>query len=290
MKKPLVILLIITLLFIISGCQKKETNAGKREEVSLAHPGSFVPQKELYRYVVREKKEHSVQGKVKGGIVPHHLLAGALIADFISLLAEQKPEIIIIVGPNHKNAGAKIISGLYNWETSEGLVETEKSIVNQLQQKGLVVLDDQILSQEHSIGTIVPFIKYYLPDSKIVPLIFHYDVSLKEIDPLVQELAPFLKENAVILGSVDFSHYLTRREAEAKDVITLKVMQDLNYTTLFRLGNDHLDSPASLATVFRVMEKMGIKEFQVLANTNSGLILQNDFIETTSYFTLLFEN
>ncbi|MFZ5754617.1 MAG: AmmeMemoRadiSam system protein B, partial [Bacillota bacterium] len=247
MKRPLIILLIILLLFALSGCQKNDKIAGKREEVSLAHPGSFVPQKELYRYVGREKKENPVQGKVKGGIVPHHLLAGALIADFISLLAEQKPEVIIIVGPNHKNAGAKIISGLYNWETSEGLVKTERSIVNQLHQKGLVVLDDKVLSQEHSIGTILPFIKHYLPETKIVPIIFHHDVSLKEIDPLVQELAPLLKENAVILGSVDFSHYLTRREAEAKDVFTLKVMQDFNYTTLFRLGNDHLDSPPSLA-------------------------------------------
>lgn len=290
MKKILVLLLIIFLVSASGGCQQNNKMQGKREGINPTHPSSFVDKKDLYRYVGREKKEHPVQGRVRGGIVPHHLLAGALIAGFVSLLAEQKPEIIIIVGPNHNNAGAKIISGLYDWETSEGLVKTERSIVKRLQQAGLVVLADEVLSQEHSVGTLVPFIKYYLPDSKIVPIILHHDVSLREIDTLVQELAPFLNEKAVILGSVDFSHYLTRREAEAKDMATLKAMRDFNYTALFRMGNDHLDSPASLATVFRAMEMMGEKEFRVLAHTNSGVILQNDFMETTSYFTLLFEN
>ena len=290
MKKTLIILLIFFLIPAVGGCQQDKKMQSEGEGINSAHPGSFVSKKDLYRYVSKEKKEHPLQGKVRGGIVPHHLLAGDLIAQFFSLLKEQKPEIIIIVGPNHNNAGAKIISGLYDWETSEGLVKTERSIVKRLQQAGLAVLADEVLSQEHSIGTIVPFIKYYLPGSKIVPIILHHDVSFKEIDFFIQELAPFLKENAVILGSVDFSHYLTRREAEAKDTVTLKAMRDFNYTALFRMGNDHLDSPASLAMVFRAMEMMGKKEFRVLAHTNSGVILQNYFIETTSYFTLTFEN
>ena len=90
------------------------------------------------------------------------------------------------------------------------------------------------------------------------------------------------------MASVDFSHYLTGREAKNKDAQTLMHMRNFDYPTLFRLGDDHPDSPASLAMAFRHAENRGIKEFRVLDHTNSGFIMNNDLMETTSYFTLVF--
>jgi AmmeMemoRadiSam system protein B len=291
-------LCLVLLIVFLPGCsgqpqgeQEQEKQAQKKFQQSKQQPPhlSFLTKQELYEVLSGPQEQYNLEGTILGGVVPHHLLAGSLIADLLAALVPQKPEVIILVGPNHHNLGGRLITGFSAWQTPEGLVETEEKIVQTLLEKSIVGQDEQVLSQEHSIGSLVPLIKHYLPQTKIVPLILHHDVSLKEVDKLLAVLEPWLEEEkCVLLASVDFSHYLTREQAEEKDRFTLKVMKNFDYPTLFHLDNDYLDSPASLATVFRYAENKGLQEFQVLVNTNSGQILQNDFIETTSYFSLVF--
>ncbi|HHY05590.1 MAG TPA: AmmeMemoRadiSam system protein B [Clostridia bacterium] len=271
--------------------QEREKKAEKQDQQSKQHPAhlSFLTEQELYEVLAVPQEQYNLEGTILGGVVPHHLVAGNLIIDLLAALVPQKPEVIILVGPNHYNLGGRMITGFSAWQTPAGLVETEEKIVQALLEKSIVERNEQVLSQEHSIGSLVPLIKHYLPQTKIVPLILHHDVSLEEVDLLLEFLEPGLEEGkCVFLASVDFSHYLTRQEAEEKDRFTLKVMENFAYPTLFHLGNDYLDSPASLALVFRYAQSKGLCEFQVLANTNSGRILQNDLIATTSYFSLVF--
>lgn len=273
-----------------TGAEKKEPGAA--EPPQAARPGSFVTMEELYKHLssrplspVQEQKELQ---RVIGAVAPHHLVAGPLIAEALELAMQQSPSTVVLVGPNHKNRGARIITGWKDWQTPDGLAATDRETVQALLDKGLAVRDDEVLDVEHSVGTLVPFIKHFSPETRIVPLILHHDVSLQEIDRLLDAIAPCLKEDAVVVASVDFSHYLTRQEAEDRDVITLQSMKGFDYASLLRMGNDNLDSPASLSLVLRWAQRAGLQDFQVLRNTNSGIILKNDSIETTSYFTLLF--
>lgn len=275
------------LLILLAGCVKNTTEFN-RENYKPARE-SFVTQKEFYKIVSVQSQKPDFKGTVLGGTVPHHLLAGRLIKDFMEALAEQEPELIILVGPNHYNLGGKIITGLYDWQTPDGLVRTEEQVVKVLLEEKIAVRDEKVLAKEHSIGNLIPFIKHFSPDTRVVPLILHHDVSLAEVEKMLDLLEPFLDgKKGILLASVDFSHYLNRTQAQEKDRFTLEVMRNFDYSTLFHLGNDHLDSPASLATVFRYAERKGLREFQVLENTNSGIILKNDLQETTSYFTLAF--
>jgi AmmeMemoRadiSam system protein B len=273
------------------GQQEQEKQAEKQDQQSKLYPPhpSFLTEPELYEVLSGSKEQFNLEGTILGGVVPHHLVAGSLITDLLAALVPQKPEVIILVGPNHHNLGGRMITGFSAWQTPAGLVEVEEKIGQALLRESIVGQDEQVLSQEHSIGSLAPLIKHYLPQTKIVPLILHHDVTLEEVDKLLAVLEPWLEEEkCVLLASVDFSHYLTREQAEEKDRFTLKVMKNFAYPTLFHLDNDYLDSPASLALVFRYAESKGLREFQVLANTNSGRILQNDLIETTSYFSLVF--
>lgn len=292
-RKCLPVLLILIVILLFSGCgHSPEDTPAAREQPNPAHPGIFMTKEDLYRCLGEmpgtETSLGQTEGHIISGVLPHHLVAGRLIAQFMRDLAAQKPEVIILAGPNHYNLGGKIITGLYDWQTPEGLVKTEQEIARALLEKRLAVRDEEVLSKEHAIGGLMPFIRHYMPQAQVVPLIFHHDVSLAEIDTLLEMLEPYLNGTAVVVASVDFSHYLPRREAEIKDEITLKAMRELDYTALYRMGNDHLDSPASLALAFRAAEKRGIKEFDILDHTNSGIIFKNDIIETTSYFTLVF--
>lgn len=277
------------LLLTLTGCTKNEgTHDGQRVEFVSTHP-SFVTQQELSAILAGKLEKSEVpKGRIVSAVMPHHLVAGQLLADAMETLAQQEPDLVIIVGPNHSNQGGKIITGLSGWQTPEGIVYTEENAVNKLLNEGPAVRDEKVLSKEHSIGALVPLLKHFIPEAKIVPVVLHHDVSLQEVDAILNVLEPYLQEKAILISSVDFSHYLTRGEAQVKDKETLSYMENFDYVTLFHLGNDYLDSPISLAAAFRLAEKHKIKEFSLLNNTNSGILLQNDFIETTSYFTLLF--
>lgn len=297
MREHLVIFVLgfVFLSMVLGGCGHPTNSPNPSDAANPANPvhsSTFVTKTELYKCLAKmdnDKKDIITEGRIIGGVVPHHLVAGHLMARLIECIAQSNPKVVVLVGPNHNNAGAKVITGLYDWQTPEGIMKTDQKSVQKLVDQRLAVLDEKVLSTEHSIGAVVPFIRYFMPETLIVPLIFHHDVSLEEVDAILETLIAVLGEKAVILGSVDFSHYLTRQEAEGKDKVTLKAMEVFDYKTLYSMSSDYLDSPASLALVFHHAEEKGIKEFQVLDNTNSGIILKNDTIETTSYFTLLFE-
>lgn len=314
----LLLLLIVVVLFALMSCGAAEankkadaaknmgtTNQTPADTVVGTHPSTFVGAQDLQAYLAQWSKEGRDKGEAAGkesykdnglsmekilaGVAPHHLVAGKLIAGFFSRLAPQNPPTLILVGPNHTNKGAKVITGLYAWQTPEGPVQSDENVVRKLLDTGLAVLDEEALEEEHSVGTLLPFARHYLPQSKVVPVILHHDVSLQDVDSLLRELQPFLEQGAVLVASVDFSHYLKRQEAESKDETTLALMRELDYTALSRLDSDYLDSPASLFMALRAGEKSGIRKFSLLEHTNSGILLNNDSMETTSYFTLVLQ-
>ncbi len=280
------------------GSPKRSFDVGHK--AASAHVEVFVTEQQLKEFVLQTEGqcEDDEGGRYKGfgeicsGVLPHHLVAGELIARFMKILALQEPEIIVLVGPNHKHAGERVITGLYDWQTPEGIVNTQKDIVSRLLEKGLAARDEEVLGSEHSIGVVVPFLEHYLPDAEIVPLILHRDVSIAEVDRILEvvlfEAEGTVRKNVVVLGSIDFSHYLPQNEAERRDEETLDAIRCFNYPALYRFGSDHLDSPASLSFVLRSAEKNGVKDLEIVDHTNSGRILQNDAIETTSYFTLVY--
>lgn len=288
MKKSFVIFVGIFLCFALSCCSFKTNDTEEPYQAPKAtHPNVFYDPR-LFNPLSPEDIE-PFEGRIHGAVVPHHLLAHELIGEVFAKLAKSPPTQIILLGPNHQNLGNKILTSSLAWQTPFGTVETDEYIIDELLKTKLVKQDDHAFTKEHSIGNLMPFIKYYLPDTKVVPVIFHYDVSKKEAEQIANCLSSFVDRGTAVIASVDFSHYLTRQEAEQKDQETIKTMKDKDLDKLFSLGNDHLDSPASLVTLFLTMANQGITEFEILAHTNSGILMENDLIETTSYMTLVFK-
>lgn len=290
-KKIFVLIVLVVFLVVITGCQKKKQaeNYSPPEAIRPTHASIFISKNDFYDLLAkRESSNSQVEGRVVSGIVPHHLLASNMIIDFFNVLAKQKPSLVILIGPNHYQKGNRISSSLYDWQTPAGVVQVNQDICQDLISQGIVAKDEPLLAEEHSVGALMPFIKYFIPEAKVVPIIIQHGATLQEVDELLDAIAPYLDEDAVLLASVDFSHYLTRSEAQLKDQITLQAMEKFDYTALFKMGDDHLDSPASLACSFRWAERRGIKKFHLLDNTNSGIIMRNEVMETTSYFTLVF--
>jgi len=228
--------------------------------------------------------------KIAGAVFPHHDLAGFMVAEALARFpADTKT--VILIGPNHPNIGNfNVITGVNFWATPDGKLEADENIISQLTSRlKFVGQEEDVLSSEHSIGAIVPYIKHYLPDAKIVPLILNSHISEREEDELAFEIASAANgTHVVVASSVDFSHGLLSVEASQKDSETIEKIKEKDYTALSFFTNDHLDSPASIITLLRVMEQNKKENLEILGNTNSGELLKEKFIQVTSYFSILF--
>ncbi|HHT62230.1 MAG: AmmeMemoRadiSam system protein B [Bacillota bacterium] len=250
------------------------------------HPDVFFQAEQFYTGTFSES---STFENIRGGVIPHHLVAHKLIARVFNHLKPQNPGTIILIGPNHNNEGDRIITSFQGWQTPFGVVNVDEKLLRDIcLASPLIKQDDQIMGKEHAMGNIMPFIKYYLPETKVVPLIFHHNLTIDEASSLGKQLAALIDDNTVILASVDFSHYLMPDEAEEKDKETIYALKTWNLGRIFTMGDEYLDSPPSLGVLFRAMDKLGMRDFTVLNHTNSGVLLGNKNIETTSYITLLF--
>jgi len=234
--------------------------------------------------------EKNPDAKIAGAIFPHHDLAGFMVAEALARFpADTKT--VILIGPNHPDSGSfDVITGINSWATPDGKLEADEKIISQFVNRlKFVGQEEDILSSEHSIGAIVPYIKHYLPDAKIVPLILNSRISGREKDELVSEIATAVNSTHVgVAASVDFSHGLLSAEASQKDSETIGKIEEKDYAGLSSFSNDHLDSPASIITILKVMEQNKKGNLEILDNTNSGELLKENFIQVTSYFSILF--
>jgi len=290
-KKFLLILLVMNVIFIqMTGMG--EDSVSKKSITAIASPHSVYTTSffEARSFSYGANQEPKVpEPKVWGAVVPHHLLAYKLIDGVFSKIALHEPDTIVLIGPNHFNQGARLLTTHWGWQTPFGIVESDQAMIDSMVKAQLVQINEGVFQGEHSIGNLMPFIKFYLPKTRVVPIILHHDVTRKEAAELGKYIAGLMEgKNYLIMASVDFSHYLTRKEAESKDWETLEALVNNNMGKIFSMGNDYLDSPASIGVLFSAMDELD-KEFKLLENTNSGVILNNDLIETTSYFTLIFK-
>ena len=229
---------------------------------------------------------------VRAGIIPHDITQGQFIAHFFQELASSKPNRIILIGPNHYETGSGMVQTTgADWRTAFGLVPADSAGIDYLIERNYAKADDQVAVEEHSIAAIVPFISYYLPDAKIVPLILKSEIRLDEIKLLSDALDALVDKNTIVLAAVDFSHYLTAFEAERNDAITEKALQNLDSQTILSFGqrfNDYVDSPPSIALLLYWLSENSISQSSILNHANSGLLTGNLSAPTTSYFEMAY--
>lgn len=226
---------------------------------------------------------------IRGGIIPHDLFASFIISGFFKGLSAQKPTNIILLGPNHYEKGNyKVLTSSYSWDTAFGNLAPDLASIHSLVGSGLAKIDEEDVPNDHSVAGIMPFIKYYLPDAKVTPLLLSSRMTEDDTRKLANRLAGLTTKETIIIASVDFSHYLNSSEAEEKDALTIQAIKDNNLKELFLFNSDHLDSPPAIATLLIAMQKGKTTTMEILNHTNSGKLQYNDSIETTSYFSIYF--
>lgn len=240
-----------------------------------------------------EKMENNFPAApIRGGIFPHDITQGQFIAHFFQALAKQKPERIIIIGPNHfELSGSNVITTRANWQTEYGLVKSDQMAVARLLEKSAITQNDDVAANEHSMAAIMPFVSYYLSEATVVPIILKSEINLQDINVLSDLINEISDSKTVVVASVDFSHYLSAAQAERNDQETLEMLRTLDYKKIMSFGprfNDYVDSPPSIALLLYWLSENNIKGFSLINHANSGILSGNTAAPTTSYFEAVY--
>ena len=201
-------------------------------------------------------KDTDPQKNINAIIVPHHLLASRYVADLINKASGREIDNIIIIGPNHTDAGGNALSTVKaEWKTPLGKVKSNSKLVDKCQLELNADSGIDIFADEHSIGAILPFVKFYLPNAKILPITISSFATTEHAKKIANWLNANLDEKSLVIFSLDFSHYLTKEKADEKDEQTKKLIQENKIDEIAQLGNDNVDSAIVLVTSLLLAEK-----------------------------------
>ncbi len=225
--------------------------------------------------------------RIKAIIIPHHLPASPLIARGVFQLSKKHPGLktIFVVGPNHANTGScDVLTTTNTWGTAYGEIVPDKEVISELLKTNQVCDGQSLLSSEHSLATIMPFIKYYYPKASIVPLALKKEINQTTVNTLVNYLD---KENFGVIFSIDFSHNQDPLSATEKTSLVKNIVANNSSDDLFQLNNTYLDSPSSL-TVFNALGQKNGLDVEILESNESGDFLTGRTPKQTTTYLLAF--
>ncbi len=220
---------------------------------------------------------------ISGMVVPHHNLVATERTKLFKQVKNkiEPPKTIILTSPNHYELGKTWVQTTsQTWEVTEGKIEANTQVISDVLNSDVSETPTSFLN-EHGIKLILSDIKKTFPEAKIVPLIF----KIKTPESVVTKVAQALEKNCfdcILIASVDFSHYQPALLADLHDNLTLRALENLDSKLL--LSSAEVDSPPSLALVSQWAESHETKKFVLQNHTNSGIILKNSDVETTTHF------
>ena len=226
-------------------------------------------------------------------VVPHagYMYSGPVAAhSYFSLAEDGKPEIIVILGPNHTGIGSGVsimISG--KWRTPLGDVEIDEDTAKTIVEKSKFVdIDELAHTHEHSIEVQLPFLQYVLRDFKFVPICMMMQ-DLRTSRDVGEAIASSIKDkNAIIIASTDLTHYEDQKSASIKDRSVIESILSLDEEKLERIiteMNVSMCGPGPVATAIYAAKLLGAKSAYLLKYATSGDIT-GDYSSVVGYTSI----
>lgn len=151
--------------------------------------------------------------KATAGIVPHAgwSYSGSVAAKVFKCIKEKsKVTTFILFGANHRWEVAWnsiYIDGA--WLTPFGEIEIDYETAALISKNlgNFLIEDTEAHSEEHSLEVQMPFIKYFFPKAKVVPIIIVPDADSSIVGQEIGKLASQSEKEIVIVGTTDLTHY-----------------------------------------------------------------------------------
>lgn len=181
-------------------------------------------------------EEHKYIGeKVKASliIVPHagYIYSGKVAVKTISKATFSNS--VIILGVNHTGFGENIsVWDKGAWQTPFGDVEVDEKLAADLIKITGAKSDVVAHAREHSIETVMPILKYFHKDTKVVPISM-MGMAMSKIKSFASDLSYFVKEGYSIIVSSDFNHYENEQITNVKDFLAIEHILNIDGKSLY---------------------------------------------------------
>lgn len=240
-------------------------------------------QKEKYQESF-DKYKNTEKKKVIALTVSHHFLAKDLIAQSFASINHKNIKNIIIISPDHFNQlnNNKCMANTINhavWKNPFGLISTNNVFMKKITQSK-ICLDSTNFKIEHGVSTLIPFINYYFPKSKIIPLVLKQSQGKNYFFNLGQDFYQKINpDQTLLVVSSDFSHYVSNIDAQKADQKSIDIIKNQDFNRISDLQND---CPQCIAFMFGYLKNQKTN-FELVYNKNSFDLSDQDQNFVTSY-------
>lgn len=238
------------------------------------YPAAPAQLKEIIQGMVNAKARKE---DVIGLIAPHagYIYSGPVAGAAFSRI--KFGDTFIILGPNHTGRGqpASIMSQ-GRWETPLGAVDIDSELAGKLLAASPELAEDALAHEhEHSIEVQLPFLQYFKPDVKIVPIILAQQepAAYKAIGQAIASVAAEAHRKIVILASSDMTHYESQESARKKDTSAIEAILDLDEDELLQrieAQNISMCGYAPAVALIAAAKELGATEAELVKYQTSG--------------------
>jgi AmmeMemoRadiSam system protein B len=267
-------------------------------EIGLARPSSQRPfeaqfsDAKIFSDAIAHARGKAIESHTVSGLtIPHHLLAADLIAQSFAVIDTRQIDKVIVLLPDHfMRSHRAFATTVRSFNTVFGQVQVSKQDVQFLLKANENLEASDLFADEHGIGTILPFIRYYLPTATVIPIAVSVRSSQADCDTLVTALKRILNSRTLVIQSTDFSHYLPAHEATQNDQQLLNILAAGKTTEIKQLRQrQHLDSRSAQYIQLRLQQEFFHAQPTVIFNANSVAYSLKTSLSTTSYIVQLYE-
>lgn len=238
------------------------------------YPGTPDALTSMIREMVDEEADRK---KALGIVVPHagYIYSGRVVGAVLSRI--EFTDTFIIIGPSHTGLGKTFsIMAEGTWETPMGEVEIDTELAGAILGECEKLEDDRRAhNSEHSIEVQLPFLQYFKPDVKIVPIILGYAGidSYKEVGRAVVGALKKTGREAVIMVSSDMNHYEPQHTTKDKDSQAIEAVLDLDEDELIsrvREFNITMCGVAPAISMLTAVKELGASNGELVMYRTSG--------------------
>ncbi|MBI4307609.1 MAG: AmmeMemoRadiSam system protein B [Chloroflexi bacterium] len=217
--------------------------------------------------------------RLVGLVCPHagYIYSGPVAAHSYARLAQEpRPELVVVLGPNHRGLGQPIATSPHeSWETPLGVLPIERRLCERLEaQAGLVKPDSFAHAHEHSIEVQAPFLQVLYGDAVPFLPIALWRQDLRTCQRLGEALAHALAgRGAVIIASSDFTHYEPAALAQQQDLLAIDPILRLDPVEFARTVAEremNICGPGPVMAMLTTARRLGAAQARLLKYATSG--------------------
>jgi poly-gamma-glutamate synthesis protein (capsule biosynthesis protein) len=230
--------------------------------------------------------DSSGKNRYLGGVTPHHDVALAMIVRFYERIASPEAKRVWLFSPDHFHRARKpaaFCDG--DWALASGTLKADKEACEALRKLKIAEANHSWFGAEHGITLHVPLIAHYFPNAAVVPMVLNPRIPDLGLLILRNKILELMRDDDIVILSMDLSHYKTPEGMAAEDEKTLLALENLASGATGRLD---VDARRAASLVLRLLQDRGATRGVVLEHTDSSALLGRRIESGTSYATIIY--